>query len=145
MDLAKSIGGLDGGCLKLNGHIAATALDQHRDLAHILGDRLDHAHITFKQTADNLYVVTDCKGQANLLDLLNVESLDLSLAQGSGAGSGAHETGHTRNVADGVPRFVGHDHLDVDVAGENLDLYRFLDVAVFPANSAPVSFIFDLI
>src|SRR5579884_239298 len=109
------------------GRLAAEEGDQHAHLPLLGIDVVYHPDEIGEGAIDHLHTLAAREGHPDFRGLhlhLLQDALNLGILQRGGPRARADEAGHARRVAHDVPRVVVHDHVDQDVAGEDLPLHR---------------------
>ncbi len=84
------------------------------------------AHKAFQRAGGDLHGIADIEIDGQRSRLFNAHLLHFLSREGNGLGCGTDETGAAARVAHHIPGIVVHDHLDQNVAGEQLMLHHTL-------------------
>ena len=108
------------------GCLAAKHVDLELDFEALGIDALHKAHKAFQRAGGDLHGIADIEIDGQRSRLFNAHLLHFLSREGNGLGCGTDETGAAARIAHDIPGIVVHDHLDQNVAGEQLMLHHTL-------------------
>ena len=108
------------------GRLAAEHIDLELDFEALGIDALHKAHKAFQGAGGDLHGIADVEIDGQRSRLLDAHLLHFLSGQGDRLRGRADETGAAARIAHDIPGIVVHDHLDQNVAGEQLVLHHTL-------------------